>query len=77
LTSALHNKNVPTGSSDDIINLEVEGLANLFKGDYDNTPILGGQVAGRIHSIPTVADQLASIVDQAEERLRSMQSYLL
>jgi len=70
-------RGIPTGSSNDIIRLEVEGLANLFKGDYDNTPILGGQVAGRIHSIPSVADLLASIMNQAEERLRSLQAYLL
>jgi len=69
-------RGIPTGSSNDIIRLEVEGLANLFKGDYDNTPILGGQVAGRIHSIPTVADLIAGIMAQAEDQLRATQVYL-
>ncbi len=70
-------RGIPTGSSDEIINLEVSGLANLFKGDYDNTPILGGVVAGRIHDIPTVAELLNRIMKEAEKQLKQIGVYVI
>jgi len=70
-------RGIPTGSSDEIIKLEVSGLTNLFKGDYENTPILGGVVAGRIHDIPSVAELLKNIMAEAELQLRSINKYLV
>jgi len=40
------------GSTPEIIDLEVTGLENLFKGNIEKTPVLGGQVAGRIQTFP-------------------------
>jgi NAD(P)H-dependent flavin oxidoreductase YrpB (nitropropane dioxygenase family) len=70
-------RGIPTGSSNEIINLEVDGLNNLFKGDYDNTPILGGAVAGRIHDIPTVAELLTRIMKETESRIRQINAYVV
>jgi enoyl-[acyl-carrier protein] reductase II len=47
-------KGIPTGSSQEILDLEIGGLENLLKGDIENTPVLGGTVAGRCHDIPSV-----------------------
>ncbi len=70
-------RGIPTGSSDEIINLEVSGLANLFKGDYDNTPILGGVVAGRIHDIPPVGELITRIMNEAEKQLKHINGYIV
>ncbi len=65
-------KGIPTGSSQRIIDLEVGGLENLFKGDIENTPVLGGTVAGRIHKIPRVKDLIQGINTQAENILENL-----
>lgn len=67
-------KGNPTGSTQEIIDLEVGGLENLFKGDIEKTPVLGGQVAGRIHDIPTVKELLDRIAQEAEETLARLRS---
>lgn len=68
-------KGNPTGSTQEIIDLEVSGLENLFKGKIDDTPVLGGQVAGRIHDIPTVKELIDRIMKDAEKTLASLQTY--
>ena len=65
-------KGNPTGSTQEIIDLEVGGLENLFKGNIEKTPVLGGQVAGRIHDIPTVKELLDRIASEAEETLAKL-----
>jgi NAD(P)H-dependent flavin oxidoreductase YrpB (nitropropane dioxygenase family) len=65
-------KGNPTGSTREIVDLEVGGLENLFKGNIEETPVLGGQVAGRIHDIPTVQELLDRIASEAEETLRRL-----
>ena len=67
-------KGLPTGSSQEILDLEVGGLENLFKGDIDATPILGGVVAGRIHDIPRVGDLIDQIMEEAESVLEELKS---
>lgn len=62
-------KGIPTDSTQEIIDLEVGGLENLFKGNIDATPVLGGQVTGRIHDIPTVGDLIERIMAEAETTL--------
>ena len=59
-------KGIPTGSSREILDLEVEGLKNLFKGKLKATPILSGVVAGRIHDIPTVRELIDGIIAEAD-----------
>lgn len=67
-------KGIPTGSSQEIIDLEVGGLENLFKGNIDATPILGGIVAGRIHDIPNVNDLIDRIIKEADSVLEELKT---
>ncbi|MHA1679675.1 MAG: NAD(P)H-dependent flavin oxidoreductase [Promethearchaeota archaeon] len=68
-------KGNPTGSSQEILDLEVQGLENLFKGDIDNTPILGGAVAGRIHDVPSVAGLIERIIKEANDVLKQVREF--
>lgn len=65
-------KGIPTDSSQEIIDLEVGGLENLFKGNIDASPILGGIVAGRIHDIPKVNDLIDGIIKEADSVLEEL-----
>ena len=65
-------KGIPTGSSQEIIDLEVGGLENLFRGNIDATPILGGIVAGRIHDILKVNDLIDGIIKEADSVLEEL-----
>ncbi|MHA1129299.1 MAG: NAD(P)H-dependent flavin oxidoreductase [Candidatus Helarchaeota archaeon] len=65
-------KGIPVGSNQAIMELEMTGLANLFDGDEDNSIILGGSVAGRIHGIPKVKELFESIVSQAEAIIKNL-----
>jgi NAD(P)H-dependent flavin oxidoreductase YrpB (nitropropane dioxygenase family) len=69
-------KGNPTGSSQEIIDLEVKGLENLYAHKIDETPLLGGAVAGRIHDIPKVAELIDRIMTEAQEKLHKMSSFL-
>ena len=70
-------KGNPCGSTQEILDLEVGGLANLFKGQIDETPVLGGTVAGRIHDIPTVQELCEHIMKEAEATIRDLQSLII
>ena len=52
----------------------MRGLENLFKGDLEAAPILGGVVSGRIHSIPSVKELIDGIMREAESVLESLNS---
>ncbi len=65
-------KGNPTGSSQEIIDLEVGGLENLFSGKINDTPVLGGAAAGRIHDIPAVAELIDRIMAEAKETLDAL-----
>lgn len=67
-------KGIPTGSTQEIIDLEVGGLENLFRGNIDATPILGGIVAGRIHDIPKVKDLIDGIIKEADSVLEELKT---
>jgi enoyl-[acyl-carrier protein] reductase II len=67
-------KGIPTGSSQEILDLEVGGLENLFRGKLDATPILSGVVAGRIHDIPKVGDLIDGIIAEAESVFEELNS---
>lgn len=67
-------KGIPTGSSREILEHEIGGLANLFNGDIENTPILGGIVAGRIRDIPSVEDLIGRIMNEAESVLEELKA---
>ncbi|MBW1801482.1 MAG: nitronate monooxygenase, partial [Deltaproteobacteria bacterium] len=47
---------------------------NLFKGDIDATPILGGVVAGRIHDIPGVEELIDGIIKEAASVLEELKT---
>lgn len=70
-------KGNPCGSTQEILDLEIEGLNNLFQGKIDETPVLGGTVAGRIHSIPTVQELCDEIMKEAEATIRNLQPFIV
>jgi enoyl-[acyl-carrier protein] reductase II len=65
-------KGIPCGSTQEILDLEINGLQNLYDGKIALTPVLGGQVAGRIHSIPLVKELIDSIITEAETTLKKI-----
>jgi len=67
-------KGNPCGSTQEILDLEIDGLENLFKGKIDDTPVLGGTVAGRIHDIPTVQELCDRTMKEAETTLRNLEA---
>lgn len=67
-------KGIPCGSTDRIIDLEVKGLENLWDGDAENSPLLSGMVAGRIHEIPTVKELMDAIMIEAETIITNLKS---
>ncbi len=70
-------KGIPCGSTQEILDLEIEGLSNLFEGRIDETPVLGGTVAGRIHDIPKVKELLDHMMEEAEMTIRNLQSLIV
>lgn len=70
-------KGIPVGSNEAIMKLEMDGLSNLFDGDEENSIILGGSVAGRIHSIPKVKELFDSIMTEAEEIIKQLPQKVL
>lgn len=68
-------KGIPCGSTQEILDLEIKGLQNLYDGKIDLTPVLGGQVAGRIHSIPLVKDLIESMMIEAESTLNKLTKF--
>jgi enoyl-[acyl-carrier protein] reductase II len=70
-------KGNPCGSTQEILDLEIGGLTNLFQGKIDDAPVLGGTVAGRIHDIPTVQELCDSILKEAEATIRSLESLIV
>jgi len=69
-------KGIPCGSTSEILDLEVEGLKNLYEGKIDATPVLGGQAAGRIHGIPSVKELVDTIVSEAEATLKKISGFI-
>jgi enoyl-[acyl-carrier protein] reductase II len=69
-------KGIPTGSSQEIIDLEVGGLENLYANKLDETPLLGGSACGRIHDIPKVSELITRIMEEAEITLKNMTTFL-
>ncbi|NVM03495.1 MAG: nitronate monooxygenase [Candidatus Helarchaeota archaeon] len=62
----------PMESTSEIMKLELEGMAHLFEGDVENSIILGGEVTGRIDSIPTIKDLVEGIMTEAEEIIKTL-----
>lgn len=65
-------KGIPCGSTPEILDLELQGLKNLYDGHIDATPVLGGQAAGRIHEIPAVQEMMDGMVSEAERTLKEI-----
>jgi NAD(P)H-dependent flavin oxidoreductase YrpB (nitropropane dioxygenase family) len=70
-------KGNPCGSTQELLDLEIGGLTNLFQGKIDEAAVLGGTVAGRIHDIPTVQELCDRIMKEAEDTIRNLESFLL
>ena len=69
-------KGIPCGSTPEILDLEVDGLKNLYDGRIDATPVLGGQAAGRIHGIPAAKELIDAIIAEAESTLKKISSFV-
>ena len=65
-------RGIPCGSTNPIMQLEMDGLARLFDGDEENSIILGGSVCGRIHSIPTVKELFDGIINDAVRIIKEL-----
>lgn len=54
---------------------EHDVLRSILDGDVDNAPVPAGQVAGRIHDVPTVHELIQRIMAEALEALRSVNQW--
>jgi len=70
-------KGNPCGSTQELLDLEIGGLTNLFQGEIDEAAVLGGTVAGRIHDIPTVQELCDRIMKEAEATIRNLESLVV
>jgi NAD(P)H-dependent flavin oxidoreductase YrpB (nitropropane dioxygenase family) len=70
-------KGNPCGSTQELLDLEIGGLANLFQGKIEEAAVLGGTVAGRIHDIPTVQELCDRIMEEAETTIRNHRSLIV
>jgi NAD(P)H-dependent flavin oxidoreductase YrpB (nitropropane dioxygenase family) len=70
-------KGNPCGSTQELLELEIGGLANLFQGKIDEAAVLGGTVAGRVHDIPTVQELCDRIMEEAEAAIRNLESLIV
>jgi NAD(P)H-dependent flavin oxidoreductase YrpB (nitropropane dioxygenase family) len=70
-------KGNPCGSTQELLDLEIGGLTNLFQGKMDEAAVLGGTVAGRVHDIPTVQELCDRIMKEAEDTIRNLESLLV
>jgi len=70
-------KGNPCGSTQELLDLEIGGLANLFDGKIDEAAVLGGTVAGRVHDIPTVQELCDRIMEEAEATIENLESLII
>ena len=67
----------PMESTPEIMKLEMDGMAKLIDGDKDNSIILGGEVVGRIDSIPKVKDLVDGMMNEAEQIIQKLPEKLI
>ncbi len=70
-------KGNPCGSTQEILDLEIGGLANLFQGKMEEAAVLGGTVAGRVHDIPTVQELCDRIMKEADATIEGLESLIV
>ncbi len=70
-------KGNPCGSTEELLDLEIGGLTNLFQGKIDEAAVLGGTVAGRVHDIPTVQELCDRTMEEAEATIRNLRSLIV
>lgn len=66
------------GIDDEIGAMEAEGISRIFEkpDDAEDSLLFGGEVAGRIKSIPTVEELIETTMKEAEEIIRRMPKFL-
>lgn len=62
----------PVGIVGEVAQCEMKGFGGLLTGDESTALMLGGEVAGRIESIPTVKELIETIMNEAEEIIKGM-----
>ncbi len=69
-------RGIPCPSNEQIMKIEMKGLEKLYEENEDESIILGGVVTGRIHSIPTVKELIESVMNEAEQIISNLPSYI-
>ncbi|MHA2157717.1 MAG: NAD(P)H-dependent flavin oxidoreductase [Candidatus Thorarchaeota archaeon] len=62
----------PVDSNEEILELERTGFENLMDEKEDIALMFGGEVAGRINDLPTTADLIEQIINEASDVLNRM-----
>lgn len=70
-------KGQPVELSPEIVEIERKGFANLVDNNETESLILGGEAAGRINDMPTVAELVDRITAEAETIIRNLPSTTL
>ena len=69
-------RGIPCPSNENIMRMEMKGLEKLYDEVEEESILMGGVVTGRIHSIPTVKELLESIMNEAEQIISKLPSYI-
>ena len=69
-------KGQPVDLNPEMVALEKEGFARLVENDAERSLILGGEVAGRIDDLPTVAELMNRMVAEPAAVLPPLPSFL-
>ncbi|MFW9788324.1 MAG: NAD(P)H-dependent flavin oxidoreductase [Candidatus Thorarchaeota archaeon] len=67
----------PLDSNEKILELEQTGFDNLLDKKEDTALMFGGEVAGRIRNLPTVAELIDNIISKASEVLEEVPKFIV
>ena len=62
----------PVESNERILDLEREGFEDLMDGHPDTALMFGGEVVGRINDLPTVAELINRIIEEAQDVIKTL-----
>lgn len=75
-TPRLYLGEADTALDRDLWDMEWKGMANLVGDDVDKALFYGGEVAGRVEDLPTVAELVERIGREAEEVIRRLPGFV-
>ena len=62
----------PVESNEEILELERDGFEDLMDGHPDTALMFGGEVVGRIDDLPTVEELINSIIEEAQDVIKTL-----